>query len=49
MKIYRPGVDVLQKTSILTISRRCFADDGKEMNKNEKRTFRPCKAIVFGH
>ena len=41
------SADVLQKTSNLAISRCCFADDGKEMNKSEKRTGRACKAIVF--
>ena len=43
------NADVLHKTSNLVISRCCFADDGKEMDKNEKRTYRACKAIVFGH
>ena len=42
-----PGADVLHNTSNLVISRCCFADDGKEMDKNEKRTCRACKAIVF--
>ena len=27
----------------------CFADDGKEMDKNEKRTCRACKAIVLAY
>ena len=40
--------DVLYKTSNVVIS-CCFADDGKEMDKNDKRTCRACKAIVFGH
>ena len=44
-----PGADVLHTTSNLVISRCCFADDGKEMDKNEKRTCRACKAIVFVH
>ena len=44
-----PGTDVLHNTSNLVISRCCFADDGKEMDKNEKRTCRACKAIVFAH
>ena len=26
-----------------------FADDGKEMDKSEKRTCRACKALVFAH
>ena len=43
------NADVLLKTSNLVISRCGFADDGKEIDKNEKRTCRACKAIVFGH
>ena len=34
---------VLHKTSNLAIS-CCFADDGKEMDKSEKRT---CRACIF--
>ena len=30
-----PGADILHKTSNLVISRCCFADDGKEMDKSE--------------
>ena len=30
------SADVLPKTSNLIISRCCFADDGKEMDKSEK-------------
>ena len=33
---------VLQKTLNLVISRCCFADDGKEMYKNIKRTCSDC-------
>ena len=33
-----PSADVLHKTSDLDISCCSFADDGKKMNKNEKRT-----------
>ena len=44
-----PGADVFHNTSNLVISRCCFADDGKEMDKNEKRTCRACKAIAFAH
>ena len=44
-----PSADVLHNTSNLLISRYCFADDGKEMDKNEKGTCRACKAIVFVH
>ena len=40
---------VVVKTSNLVISRRCFADDGKEMDKREKLTCTACKAIVFAH
>ena len=40
-----PGLN----TSNLVISRCCFADDGTEMDKNEKRTCRAGKAIVFAH
>ena len=35
---------VLQKPLKLVISRCCFADDGKEMYENIKRTLR---AVVF--
>ena len=44
-----PSADVLHNTSNLVLSRCCFADDGKEMDKNEKRTCRARKAIVFAH
>ena len=37
---------VLHKTLNLVISRCCFAEDGEEMYKNSKRTYR---AIVFPH
>ena len=37
---------VLEGTQNLVISRCCFAEDGKEMYQNEKRT---CRAIVFAH
>ena len=43
------STDVLHKTSDLAISRGWFADDGKEMDKREKRTCRPWKIIVFAH
>ena len=43
------STDVLNKTSNLAMSRCCFADNSKEMDKNEKRTCRACKAIVFSH
>ena len=39
-------VHVLHKTLILVILRSCFAEDGKEMYQNLKRT---CRAIVFAH
>ena len=38
-----PSADVLHNTSNLV------PDDGKEMDKNEKRTCRARKAIVFTH
>ena len=44
MKNSRSCAHVLQKTLNLVISRCCFAEDGKEMCKNIKRT---CRAIVF--
>ena len=37
-------VHFLQTTQNLVISRCCFAEDGREMNKDSKRT---CTAIVF--
>ena len=43
------SADVFHKTKNLAISRCCLADDGKEMDKSEKRTCRACKAIVFTH
>ena len=43
------SADVLDKTSNSAISRCCFADDGKEMDKSEKRTYRACEATVFTH
>ena len=43
------NADVLHKTSNLVISRCFLAEDGKEIDKNEKRTCRAWKAIVFGH
>ena len=50
MKIYGASTaDIRHKTSNLAISRCCFPDDGKEMDKSEKRTCRACKAIVFAH
>ena len=39
------SAEVLHKTKNLAISRCCFADDGKEMDKSEKRTCRACKAM----
>ena len=35
------------KTKNLAFSRCCFADDGNEMDKSEKRTCRACEAIVL--
>lgn len=42
-----PSTHVQRKTLNLVISRCCFADDGKEMDTNEKRTCRAWKATVF--
>ena len=39
-------VDVLDKTLNLVVSGCCFAEDGKEMYQNVKRT---CRPIVFAH
>ena len=39
-------VHVVHKTLTVVISRCCFAEDGKEMYQNVKRT---CRAIVFAH
>ena len=39
-------VNVHHKTLNVVISRCCFAEDGKEMYQNVKRT---CRAIVFAH
>ena len=47
LNISFPSADVRHKTSNLAISRCCFADDGKEMDKNEKCTCRACTTIVF--
>ena len=41
------SADVLHKTKNLAISRCCFADDGNEMDKSEKRTCRACKFVTF--
>ena len=49
MKIHPQVQTSLIKPQNLAISRCCFADDGKEMDKNETRTCRACKAVVFVH
>ena len=46
MKNSPSSVDVLHKTLNVVISRCCFAEDGKEMYQNVKRT---CRVIVFAH
>ena len=46
IKIYPQGLTFFIKPQI---SSCCFAEDGKEMDKSEKRTCRACKAIVFAH
>ena len=48
-KIYPQVLTFFIKPSNLAISPCCFADDGKEMGKNEKITGRACKAIVLVH
>ena len=52
-EILCPSADVLHNTSNLVIS-RCsfagrFADDGKEIDRKEKRTCRACKATAFAY
>ena len=47
MKIYPQVLTFFLKPK--TISRCCFADDGNEKGKSEKRTCRACKATVFTH
>ena len=48
--MYLSSGNVFHKTSHLVISRCCFADDGKEMDKNEKcKCSRSGKVIVFTH
>ena len=49
MKIYPPRLKCLDNTSNLAISRCCFADDGREMDKSGKRTCRAFKAVVSAH
>ena len=44
-----PSADVLHNTANLVISRCSFADDGKEIDKKEKRTCRACKATAFAY
>ena len=46
MKNSSSSVDVLHKTLNVVISRCCFAEDGKEMYQNVKRTY---GAIGFAH
>ena len=46
MKNSPSSAKVLHKTLNLVISRCCFAEDGKEMYQNVKRT---CRAIVSPH
>ena len=41
------SADVLPKTSNLVISRCCFADDGKEMDKNEKMHLQRIQSYCF--
>ena len=41
------SADVLPKTSNLVISRFCFADDGKEIDKNEKMHVQSVQSYRF--
>ena len=41
------SADVLPKTSYLVISRCCFADDGKEIDKNEKMHVHSVQSYCF--
>ena len=41
------SANILPKTSNLVISRCCFADDGKEIDKMKRCTCRACKAFDF--
>ena len=45
--VYSYRYSATHLTKNLAISCCCFADDGNEMDKSEKRTCRACKAIVF--
>ena len=47
MKIYLQVPTFSIKPQIWRVHVGFFADDGKEMDKNEKCTCRACKAIVF--
>ena len=42
-----PGADVLHNTSSLVISRCCFADDGKEMDKKMKNARAERAKLLF--
>ena len=41
------SADVLHKTKNLAISRCCFADDGKEMDKSEKTHVQGVQSYCF--
>ena len=41
------SADVLHKTKNLAISSCCFADDGNEMDKSEKRTCQGVQSYCF--
>ena len=49
MKIYPQVLTLFIKPQICLFHVVVFADDGKEMDKREKRTYKACKAIVFSH
>ena len=43
------SADVLRKTTNLVISRHCFADDGKEIDKNEKMHVQSVQSYCLCH
>ena len=49
MKIYPQVLTFFIKPEIWLFHVVFFADDGKEMDKSEKRTCRACKAILLAH
>ena len=47
MRFFRQGLTFSQKTSKLVISRCYFADDGKEIDKNEKMHIQSVQSYCF--